>query len=369
MKQHQKHIKLTRKENNIYAPKEISILGTNCTIISDLVYNISEFLADKYKIAYIDASHSDKDIQPNYDTFTFNKIGLLNIEKSDFINKYNERIRFNNYDISFINGNHFEGKKQIIILDAEKENSIIKRLTQINDVLFFIKKDKDSYVFDCLKEKFKDYKNIPIFEITEIDKITKYLDTIYNSQKPELNGLVLVGGKSSRMGKDKSKLIYHGKEHSLFLADLLKEKDIETFLSVKEEKDLNYPQIKDRFLDLGPFGAICSAFLQNPNKAYLVLATDLPFVDNELIDLLIKNRDTSKIATTVKGFSKQFPEPLIAIWEPKAYPILLNYLSQGISCPRKVLINSDVKIIEIDEKIVTNVNTAEEFKEIKKTIK
>ena len=362
---HQKHIKLTRKANNIIAPNEIAMLGAKCSIISDLVFGIAEFLTDKFKIAYIDASHAEKEIPPNYDVFIFNKVGLLSIEKNDTFNKFNERIRYNSYDLSFINGNHFEGEKQIVILDNEKENSIIKRLDQINDILFFIKKDKDSYVFDCLKNKFAEYKNIPIFELNEIEKISKKIDSIYNSQKPKLNGLVLIGGKSSRMGKDKSKLDYYGKEHSLFLADLLNDIGIETFLSVKENNDFDYPQIKDRFIDLGPFGAICSAFLQNPNNAYFVLATDLPFVDNKLIDLIIKNRDSTKIATTVKGKSKQFPEPLITIWEPKAYPILLSYLSQGISCPRKVLINSDVKIIEVEDKLIANVNTPEEFEDVK----
>ncbi len=365
---HQKHIKLTRKANNLIAPNEIAILGAKCSIISDLVFGIAEFLADKYKIAYIDTSHSEKEVQPNYDTFTFNKVGLLSIEKKDTFNKFNERIRYNSYDLSFINGNHFSGEKQIVILDNEKENSIIKRLDQINDVLFFIKKNKDSYIFDALKNKFADYNKIPIFELSEIKRISKKIDTIYNSQKPKLNGLVLVGGKSSRMGKDKSKLSYHGKEHSLYLAELLKEKGLETYLSVKDAKEFDFPQIKDRFLDLGPFGAICSAFLHNPNKAYFVLATDLPFIDNKLINLIIKNRDTTKNATTVKGKSKQFPEPLITIWEPKAYPILLNYLSQGISCPRKVLINSDVKIIEVEDQFITNVNTPEEFKEIKNSL-
>lgn len=365
---HQKHIKLTRKQNNILAPNEISIIGANCTIISDLVFSLVEFLADNYKISYIDASHSKTEVQPTFDTYTFNSVGLLNVEKSDSLNKFNERIRYNSYDISFINGNHFEGEKQIVILDNEKENSIIKRIDQINDVLFFVKKDANSKIFDSLRTKFDHVDNIPVFEIEEIEKMANFVQDKFNFIRPVLNGLILVGGKSSRMGKDKSNLEYYGKKHSLFLAELLQCQGIHTYLSVKEEKDIVFSQIKDRFLNLGPFGAICSAFMHNPNEAYFVMATDLPFVDEKLIKLLIENRDSRKIATTVKGKSKEFPEPLITIWEPKAYPILLSYLSQGISCPRKVLINSDVKIIEVEDKLITNVNTMEEFNEIKSSL-
>ena len=99
-----------------------------------------------------------------------------------------------------------------------------------------------------------------------------------------------------------------------------------------------------------------------------VLATDLPFVNDEVIQLLLKHRNPSKIATTIKGESSQFPEPLITIWEPKSYPLLLNYLSQGYSCPRKVLINSDVEIVKIDESFIRNINTPDEFKDAYKEI-
>ena len=127
-------------------------------------------------------------------------------------------------------------------------------------------------------------------------------------------------------------------------------------------------EISDTFLNFGPFGGICSAFQKDPNTAWLVLATDVPFVNDELIKLLLEKRNPSKVATTIKGKGKEFVEPLITIYEPKAYPILLQYLAQGYSCPRKMLINSDVEIVEVDDAFIRNVNTPEEFEEAKKEI-
>ena len=69
------------------------------------------------------------------------------------------------------------------------------------------------------------------------------------------------------------------------------------------------------------------------------------------------------MATAIKGKTKEFVEPLITIYEPKAYPILLSYLAQGYSCPRKVLINSDVEIVEVDDDLIRNVNTPEEYQQ------
>jgi molybdopterin-guanine dinucleotide biosynthesis protein A len=84
--------------------------------------------------------------------------------------------------------------------------------------------------------------------------------------------------------------------------------------------------------------------------------------------LLLEKRNPSKVATAIKGKGNEFVEPLITIYEPKAYPILLQYLAQGYSCPRKMLINSDVEIVEIDASFIRNVNTPKEFELAKREI-
>ena len=91
-------------------------------------------------------------------------------------------------------------------------------------------------------------------------------------------------------------------------------------------------------------------------------------MNDEVIHKLLLRRNPSKAATAIKGRGKQFPEPLIAIWEPKSYTLLLNYLAQGYSCPRKVLINSDVEIVEVDDNLIRNINTPEDFKAAYKEI-
>ena len=63
MAKHQKHTKLTFRENGNFAPNEISFVGTKCSAISNVTQQISENL-DPYKLAYFDASHN-KDTQKN----------------------------------------------------------------------------------------------------------------------------------------------------------------------------------------------------------------------------------------------------------------------------------------------------------------
>ena len=84
--------------------------------------------------------------------------------------------------------------------------------------------------------------------------------------------------------------------------------------------------------------------------------------------VLLEKQNPAKVATAIKGKGKQFPEPLITIYEPKSYPVLLQYLAQGYSCPRKMLINSEVEIVEVNDNLIRNINTPEEYTEAKKEL-
>lgn len=373
MAKHRKHTNLERRNNDTFASNEIAILGTNCGVISNLVSEISHKLSN-YKLGYFDASHA-KDVAENrLSEYVFHHEGNLQITTSGTINKFQQRLDFAQLDYVFINGNHYQGSKQILILDAAKEASVLKRLTQLDRIQFIIKRTKDTEYFSFLEEKFPHIKNISCYMIDEVDKVSNHINKLIQEKIASVKGLVLVGGKSTRMGQDKSELNYFGKPQKQVAKELLENNNLQTYYSVeKMSTELNgtneiNEEISDKFLNLGPFGGICSAFQKDPNTAWFVLATDVPFVNEEVVQLILKHRNTSKVATAIKGKGKDFPEPLITIYEPKAYPILLQYLAQGYSCPRKMLINSDVEIVEIDDAFIRNINTPDEFKEAKKEI-
>lgn len=366
---HQKHAKLSLRENDSFAPNELAIVGTKCSIIADLVQKISVKLQGTAKLAYLDASHSDAISAPAYDIFTVHESGILSTTQLDRRNKFVDRIRFSGYDLLFINGNHNRGSKQILVLDHEKEASVKKRLDQLDRIQFVVKLNDDSGYFDFLLKKHPGIKNLKCYPINDIEAITSHVHNLIKEQIAPVRGLVLAGGKSTRMGKDKTRLEYYGKSQLDHTIALLERNQLKTFVSVGIDQHFDKREfIQDKFVGLGAFGAICSAFQHDPNKAWLVLATDLPFVNDHLIRLLLQKRNPAKVATAIKGKSKEFMEPLITIYEPKAYPVLLSFLSQGYSCPRKTLINSDVEIVEADDDLIRNINTPEEYEEAKKEI-
>ncbi|WP_238584495.1 NTP transferase domain-containing protein [Chryseobacterium sp. Leaf180] len=184
---------------------------------------------------------------------------------------------------------------------------------------------------------------------------------------PKLNGLVLAGGKSVRMGTAKERINWHGKEQQFFAADLLRNFCDEVFISCRhdqnEVQNPDYQFLSDTFLNLGPLGGILTALRSDREKAWLVVACDLPVLDQNTLQHLSDSRDSEKIATTFKSPFDGLPEPLITIWEPKSYPLLLEFLGREITCPRKVLINSNTLILEPQNpESLMNVNTPDEAK-------
>lgn len=182
----------------------------------------------------------------------------------------------------------------------------------------------------------------------------------------KIKGLVLAGGKSIRMGEDKSMIAWHDRPQRYYMADVLAALCDEVYISCREEQvgEMDgYPTLTDnpQYAGNGPTTAILSAFAKHPDSAWLVVACDLPLLDTSTLNYLIKNRDAAAIATTFQSPHDGLPEPLITIWEPAAYPILFSKLQEGYKCPRKVLINSNAAILKPPfPNALTNANTPED---------
>lgn len=185
----------------------------------------------------------------------------------------------------------------------------------------------------------------------------------------KLYGLVLSGGKSTRMGTDKGILPYHGIPQREHLYNLLGSVCEQVYVSIREEQQYDFSSeinvIADENKFKGPFNGLLSAHNYAPDIAWLVLACDLPLIDLKALQQLVQERDSSKIATAFATSESKLPEPLCAIWEPKALQQSVDYLHAGNgSCPRKFLINSDIKLVFPEQdKVLLNANSMGEYKD------
>ena len=372
LKDHKKHSDIARPSLGNFGRNEFAVIGTTCNNIRVLCDAIMKALSAKYKCAYVDAEHKDKEFAETQDAFIAytDKISFKEFRLKKELDKFRYHQLFNESDLILVNGNHHEASKQIVVIDKVKEASLRKRISQLTNVQLILLLDNSNEIFDFVKEAVPNWKQLPILGLNETNDIISFLEKQMEKSVGTLNGLVLAGGKSLRMGYDKSSIEWHGKEQRYYMADLLKQYCDEIFISCRadqqNEVDSHYKTLPDTFVDLGPYGAILSAFREKPDAAWLVVACDLPLLDIETLQYLVAHRNPSAVATTFESPFDGLPEPLITIWEPKAYPVLLSFLSQGYTCPRKALRNNDVHIIKAENAdVLMNVNTQDELEKVK----
>lgn len=189
---------------------------------------------------------------------------------------------------------------------------------------------------------------------------------------PPLYGLVLAGGQSTRMKRDKATVAYHGQTQLEWAMKLLGRHVAKVFVSVRPGQNdpvrAKFAQIVDTREGLGPIAGIMAAQQHNPDVAWLVLGCDLPFLNDRTLEYLVANRDPSRAATAFRAHQPEMakhhglPEPLCTIFEPASRAGLLAHVANGKDCPRKFLINSDTKLLDQpDPRALDNVNTPEEY--------
>lgn len=189
-----------------------------------------------------------------------------------------------------------------------------------------------------------------------------------------LYGLILTGGKSARLGKDKYLIDYHGVPQVQYLYKLLVSLGLETFVacSKAQEDDLkqDFPLIVDKFKEIGPMGALSAAFEKEPSVAWLVVACDLPFVNEETISALIEARSRKHLLTTYQDFKSDFFETTISIYEPQVDVVMKGAYTVEQYSLRRAIDHSQIKIIQSNSSNeLFNANTQEEVDFAKEKIK
>lgn len=187
---------------------------------------------------------------------------------------------------------------------------------------------------------------------------------------PPLWGLVLAGGESRRMGLDKGRLAYGGEAQATRAWRMLDSVCARAFVSVRPgqadaEPYAQLPYIVDADRSAkGPAAGLLAAWARYDGIAWLVLATDMPFVDDSMLRELMDERDPGAIATAFRGRDGK-PEPLCAIWEPHAHDALLSRARNGNRSLRGLLEESRICSVEpSDASKLASVNTPEDHARI-----
>jgi molybdopterin-guanine dinucleotide biosynthesis protein A len=144
-------------------------------------------------------------------------------------------------------------------------------------------------------------------------------------------GFVLVGGRSSRMGRDKTLLPYRGQPMALHQAAKLARVCGRAALVGKHPElfaGSSYPFIEDGASPVAAAFGVAAALAASPDETNLVLAADIPRIAEPFLEALLGIAEAFP-ADAVVPVSGGVPQPLCAVWRRSAHAPLLARLAAG----------------------------------------
>ena len=147
-------------------------------------------------------------------------------------------------------------------------------------------------------------------------------------RKKEISMIILAGGASSRMGRDKSDLTIDGKtflEMQIEKGEKLGISDI-LLSGYHGEKKYKYPVIPDRFPGKGPLGGLEACFRKAKNPYCLVLGVDVPLVPAEELVALIRQSLCSDAKAVIMSHGGH-EEPLMGVYRTDLADAMLEEIT------------------------------------------
>ncbi|MBT7996711.1 MAG: molybdenum cofactor guanylyltransferase [Bacteroidetes bacterium] len=173
----------------------------------------------------------------------------------------------------------------------------------------------------------------------------------------KVNGIILCGGKSSRMGKDKGLLKFDGKSLMENAISILKPYADQIIICSNNTnyKQFNYPVIPDIIKDIGPAAGILTGLNYSNTDYNIVISCDTPFVDAALIDhLLLSHKSNFDATIPVHG---QHVEPLVGIYSKNFLNSLNKNIKQNILKMNRILKDSiNIQFVDMKDELLRNKN-------------
>lgn len=164
---------------------------------------------------------------------------------------------------------------------------------------------------------------------------------------PDCTALILAGGDSRRMGRDKTRIEFDGQPLLQRVIGQMKVLFPQVLVSVRQARvGIDVPQICDEIPGAGPLAGLCAGLGHAETPWVFAVAADMPFLNPGLIGQLAKKRNSSQaVVPVVKGY----PQPLTAFYARSALPVIQAVLAgSGKHSLRSVLERLDV--LWVDEK-------------------
>ena len=189
-------------------------------------------------------------------------------------------------------------------------------------------------------------------------------------------GVLLCGGKSRRMGQDKAFLQRDGRYLLQSHAETLAAR-FGRVLAVCERPGkfegipalAVLPQAADHFPEAGPLGGVCTALKETQTPWLFVMACDMPYIDENLLDKMESKIQNVDIVVCHHGDKI---EPLFAFYHRRCLPVFRQELEKGERRMRSGFSRLRVAELLVEEaeaaRVFANLNTPEDVKEFGLTL-
>ena len=172
------------------------------------------------------------------------------------------------------------------------------------------------------------------------------------------SGYVLAGGRSSRMGRDKARLQFHGADLvSTVAAAVVTAAGAVTLVGHPE-----LPSIPDRYPGDGPLGGILTALHHTAAEWNLIVACDMPEVSAAFLASLLARAIRSRPDVLLPYGPDALPQPLCAVYRRRARTTLEDHFARGVRRVTQAFAGLDVEPLIVAElSHFQNVNTPEDW--------
>lgn len=184
-------------------------------------------------------------------------------------------------------------------------------------------------------------------------------------KKQDITGIILAGGKSSRMGRDKALLLHSGRTFLQRIADVLSPL-VDKIIVVSDNPThniINTLRVNDNVKDSGPLSGLITGLSHSKTQYNLVISCDVPKVTTDLLNQLLTASDETTELVQFKINNKT--TPLVALYKTSCSSTLEAAFSQGERRLVKAtqLLNSKTIPLENSyEALLSNVNTVADLK-------
>jgi len=191
------------------------------------------------------------------------------------------------------------------------------------------------------------------------------------SQTKQKTGIILCGGKSSRMGKNKALLKINNKYVISYVIDILQPFCDEIILSTNtSDLDfLGYKTVPDKFENIGPIAGILSSLLESKNNKNIILSCDTPFINGLLINELFSYLHTHDVVLPeLNGFL----QPMTGVFKKDIIPTISTEIQNGNNIPPRIFEKCNLKKLKVEslaryyhEHLFFNINSPADFEKAK----